>query len=138
MPAAAAGQDGAAGSEPVTVHGWELHVTGRGRDAYYAVLVTGTNVITAWGRRGADCQAAVHRHGSVPGALRQAQQVTDEKAGKGYVVTRDYTALKVPGRTVSRALGDSKTQATGAARELLKAFRAASAAQGHDLEGASR
>jgi predicted DNA-binding WGR domain protein len=77
------------GSERETIHGWELHVTSRQRDAYYAVLVIRASVIVAYGRRRARCQATVHRRGTLEAALRKAQVMTDDKVSEGYQVTRD-------------------------------------------------
>jgi predicted DNA-binding WGR domain protein len=138
MPVVTSSQAPAAAGELETMHGWELHVTSPQRDAYYAVLVVGAAVIVAYGRRGSKCQATVHRPGARPAALRKARVMTDEKAGEGYRLTRDYTRAEVPASTVGRAVGDDRHAATAAIRELVQAFRAASAAQGNDKEGASQ
>src|SRR5712691_8904808 len=120
----------AASSEQETMHGWELHVTNRQRDAYYAVLVLRASVIVAYGRRGAKCQATVHRRGALEAALRKAQAMTDDKVSEGYQVTRDHTVTEVPAAVVSRAMSDDRQAATAAIRDLLQAFRSASAARG--------
>jgi predicted DNA-binding WGR domain protein len=121
-----------------TMHGWELHVSSDRRDAFYAVLVLRTSVIVAWGRRGARGQSAAHPCGSTEAMLRKAAALTDEKAARGYQVTRNVTPLQVPVATAERALGDDSQAAAAAVRELLKAFRAESRVQGNDEEGASQ
>lgn len=131
---------------PITVYGWELHLTGpsttqRGSDKYYRVLIIGNTTLVNYGRRESTGQFIAHRFPTGDGAKAKARELTNEKSGKGYVVTRDMTDFEVPAArvrfTTKLPLGPSKPSGVDGAW-LVDRFKTAAAEQGTVENGASR
>lgn len=130
---------------PITVYGWELHFTSlsttqRGNDKYYRVLIIGDTTLINYGRRGSSGQFIAHRFPTHHGATAVARELTNEKSGKGYVVTRDMTDFEVPAVrvrfTAKLPLGSSKVSGVDGAW-LVDRFKTAAAEQGTVESGAS-
>lgn len=129
-------------TEP-TIYCWELHNTRGGSDKYYRFLVIGRVVLANYGRRGQDGQVHAYVTASEQAATDKARTLTNNKANKGYVLTRDMTEVVVtqqqhdalshlpPGRVTD-------TDAIRACLKTVELFKETAQAQGTATPGAGR
>ncbi|WP_167406064.1 WGR domain-containing protein [Amycolatopsis thailandensis] len=128
-------------------HGWELHSTQDGSDKFYRVLVIDTVTLVNYGPRNTTGQFVAHCFAGVGDAVRTAQEkariLTNEKAAKGYRITRDFTEFPVDRSyaVLLAALGHGSHRANripARIRETIVArFRRAAAEQDTARAGAS-
>jgi predicted DNA-binding WGR domain protein len=96
---------------------------------YYRVIVVDGLVIANWGRHGAAGQQQVHRAASPAAARAQALRVTDDKAAKGYWLSRDVTGFLAVESLVAAVRAGSGTAAeTSAVKDIIAGFTAVSPA----------
>ena len=117
------------GSGLVNAAGWEMRCNEGGSDKYYRVVVADRVVIVNYGRCGAQGSVKVHRTGSAASARDQALQLTRDKEGKGYWLSRDTTGFRAEGSLLALARSGGGTQEeTRASRDIIGAFTAAAPA----------
>lgn len=110
--------------------GWEMRYDTGTSDKFYRVILVDGLVIVNWGRYGSNGEQKVHRMPDPAAARGQALELTGEKAGKGYWLSRDTTVFAVAEDLVAAARGsgrDSEPE-TRAAKDIIAGFTAASVA----------
>lgn len=108
--------------------GWEMRYVGGGSNKYYRVIMVEGLAIANWGRHGAAGQHQVHRLAGPSAARAQALRLADDKAAKGYWLSREVTGFAAAARLVA-AIRDSAAGTaaeTSAVKDIIAGFTTAS------------